>query len=159
MHIRHTRFTVFALFIAFALTTIISAAEQQPSNPPEPFSEGVAESLMQQVRDGLVDRNPEKFLAAFDPDNTPDFDVFSGQLQAFFEKWDNIRVFYQINQTAETKCGTAACGMATVQFEMEADDVQSQLPAMRRSAQLQLTFRCGEKGWRIVNLTPRSLFQ
>jgi hypothetical protein len=37
--------------------------------------------------------------------------------------------------------------------------VQSQLPAMRRSAQLQLTFQRGDKGWKIVNLTPRDLFR
>jgi hypothetical protein len=159
MHIRRARFAAFVLFVAFALTTTTSVAKQQPADKAEPFSGAVVEQLMHQVRDGLVARNPDKILAAFDPDNTPDYGLFSEQLRAFFEKWDNIRVYYQILQTAETKCDSAACGIATVQLQMEADDVQSQLPAMRRSAQLQLTFQRGDKGWKIVNLTPRDLFR
>jgi hypothetical protein len=159
MHIRYARFAAFVLFIAFTLTTITSAAKQQSSDKAEPFSGAVAEQLMRQVRDGLVASNPDKILGAFDPDNTPSYSDFADQLRAFFDKWENIRVHYQILQTGETKCATAECGESTAQFEMEAEDVQSQLPAMRRGAQLQLTFQRGDKGWKIVNLTPRDLFR
>lgn len=159
MHTRYARFAALALFIAFTLTTITSAAKAQPGDKDEPFSTAVAEQLMRQVGDGLVAHNPDKFLAAFDPDSTPDFSNFAGQLRAFFDKWESIRVHYQILQTAETKCGNAECGVATVQFEMDAEDVQGQLPAMRRGAQLQLNFQRGDKGWKVVDLTPRDIFQ
>lgn len=159
MHIRQTRFAASALFIAIMLSTVASTAKQQPNAKAEPFSGAVAEQLMKQVRDGLTNRNVSTVLAAFDPGNTPNYNGFSDQLTAFLNQWDSIRVYYQIVSAAESRCGAAECGTASVQFEMEAEDALGQGPAMHRNAQLQLTFQRGDKGWEIVNLTPRDLFQ
>ncbi len=170
MHIRYARIAGVALSIAFVLTAAApsharqSPARQSPNNDESTsFTGAVAESLMRQIRDGLVARNSATVLAAFDPDNMPDYNGFADQLRAFLDQWDNVRVYYQIVNTAESpsnsKCGAAGCGMATVQFQMDGENALGQGPAMHREAQLQLTFQRGDKGWKIVNLAPRDLFQ
>lgn len=155
MHIRHARFAILALLFAF---TLMAVAKDAPSDKAEPFSDAVAERLMSQARNGLIAGNANTMLAAFDRDNMSGYGDFASQLRAFFTTWENVRVHYQILRTAATSCATA-CGTATVQFEMEADNVQSELPGIRRGAQLELTFQRTDKGWRILNLTPRDIFQ
>lgn len=113
---------------------------------------------MRRLRNGLVARNADGVLAAFDPDKMPDYSIFSDQIRTFLDNWENVRVYYQIAEINQTRCGNENCGTAQVQFEIEAEDVQGQLPPMHRSAQLQLSFARGNKGWRIVNLTPREFF-
>ncbi len=157
MHIRYTRLAALAMMAVLLLPAVLRAKEK-PVNKEVPFSEAIAEQLMRQVRDGLVAGDADAALAAFDRDNMVGYREFAAQLQEFLRTWENVRVYYQIVQSAEKDCATA-CGTATVQFEMEANNVQTQLPATRRAAQLEVVFQRTEKGWKIVNLTPRDIFQ
>lgn len=158
MHIRYVRVTALILLTASLLVSAVSSAKDKPNDKAEPFSGAVTERLMNQVRDGLKTGNADTVLAAFDRDNTPGYDEFAAQLHAFLGRWENIRIYYQIIQSTEKPCATA-CGVGIVQFQMEGNDVQSLLPAMRRSTQLELTFQRTDKGWRITNITPRDIFQ
>ncbi len=158
MHSRYTRIATFGLMTALMLFPEVSGAKDKPADKIEPFSGAVAERLMRQVRDGLVSGNGDAVLAAFDRDNMTGYREFAAQLQEFLRTWENIRVYYQILQSAESECPTA-CGTATVQFEMEADNAQRDRPATRRGTQLELAFQRTGKGWKIVNLAPRDIFQ
>ncbi len=158
MHIRYKRVAALAMAAGLTLLPMMLTAKDKPPDKTEPFSEAVAERLMRQVRDGLVAGDADAALAAFDRDNMVGYREFAAQLQEFLRTWENVRVYYQIVQSAEKDCATA-CGTATVQFEMEANNVQTQLPATRRGAQIELTFQRTDRGWRIVNLTPRDIFQ
>ncbi len=157
MHMRLVRAAVCVAIAAF-LSAVLCSAQTSSGDKDEPFSTDVAERLMRQVRDGLVAQNPDMLLGAFDRDNMRNYEAFAGQVTAFFATWENIRVLYKITQADPSTCATE-CGTATVQFDMEAENVQSDLPPMRRGAQLRVAFQRGSKGWKIVNLTPRDLFR
>ena len=143
---------------ALVLLAVLLPLRAQPKGQAE-FSDAVAESLLRQFSRGLIAGNADTVLATFDADRTSGYGAFADQLRSFLNKWDNIRVHYQIAQVEKAGCGNETCGNAQVQFEMEAEDVQSQLPPMRRNAQLQLQFKRGDKGWKIVSLSPRELFR
>lgn len=157
MHIRLRRAVAY-IALSVSLGAVVASAQNSSSENTEAFSMEVAERLMLQVRDGLVSQNPDEVLAAFDPDSTPNYNTLAGQVTSFFATWESIRVHYSITQVNAVPCATA-CGAGTVQFQMEADNVDSGLPPMRRGAQLRIRFQLGSKGWKIVNLTPRDLFR
>jgi len=144
--------------LALFLTVVIPLSAQKKPEPAE-LSATVAESLMRQINDGLIAGSADSVLAAFASDQMPGYDEFAGELRGFLNRWDNIRVHYQTVQVEKTSCGAGHCGAAQVQFEMEADDVQSMLPPLHRGAQLQLTIERTDQGWKVVNFSPRELFR
>ncbi len=125
MHMR-VRWAAACFAITVFLGAVVSSAQSSSGDQAEPFSMDVAERLMRQVRDGLVAQNSERLLAAFDSDSTPDYNTFAGQVTSFFGTWENVRVHYSIAQANAVSCASA-CGLATVQFQMEADNIDSGL--------------------------------
>jgi hypothetical protein len=158
MRATYTRVTGFVLLLCLVLPASARARQKPPQNDAE-LSMATIEALMQQLRGGLLARNADTVLAAFEPDQTPAFGQFAGNLRSFISRWDNILVHYQIIQVEKTDCGKGDCGAAQVQFQMEAESAQTFLPPLNRQAQVQLSIERTSKGWKIVNFSPRELFQ
>ena len=127
-------------------------AQSRPANPP--FSEGVAEGLLSELRDGIVGQDRGATLALFDQERMPDYSDFAERIGLMLERYDSFQVRYQLLQIAEE----TGANVAIVDLTLEAIPAsENQLP-VRRSAQLRFTFSQGKAGWKISDLQPRDFF-
>lgn len=125
---------------------------QTDANPA--FTERDAKRLLAQILDGLISHNPSRMLSAFDLARMNDGQLFRQNTNSFFRQTGTIRAHYNLLQTSVED----ARGVADVAMEMEADQLNDNLPPLRKQAQLRFTFLPSAGGWKIVDLEPRTFF-
>ncbi len=140
--------------------TAPSTATSSPEKPSKPdltkneaFSEGVADTLISRIAQGMTRRNPKIVLAAFDPAKFPDYPAFAERTAALLDQYDSFRTFYRIISTSRE--GTKASSQ--VDITMERSSKNSGHVPVRTHAQARFDFERSAKGWRIVAMNPPDL--
>ena len=128
----------------------VSGSTEAAAAPSDAFSTGVAEHLIDVFRNGLLAGDPRRTLADFDR-QTPVYAQLADDLASLFRRYESLRVYTHVLRTESE----GARGVATVDFTLEAQPVTSNQPAVRRNAQLRLTFAREGKDWKIIELEPR----
>ncbi len=145
-----------ALLIA---VSVFSVAQQTTNEKPAPapestaFNVGDANAVLAQVREALEGHSPRKFLAIIAADKMGGYVSFRDQMEAFYSRYDNIRVNIRSIQTSSD----GDKGIITASFQMETTPRSGNV--VRREDQLRIELERTDKGWRIVELNPRSFFQ
>src|SRR5512146_2864646 len=79
------------------------------------FSAGVANDVLNDLRDGLEGHSQRLMLSAFDQDKMTGYLSFEDQIQALFQKYDSFRVHYRIAQSTIE----GSKGVVLVDFDLE----------------------------------------
>ena len=118
------------------------------------FSDTVAQRLLQRLTDGLEGHSDRLMLSAFDGNKMDGYLSFENQILAFFQLYDSFRVHFRISQTATE----GSKGIVLVDIEMEANPRSANAQPIRKGNQVRFEMESGKKGWKIVDLRPRSFF-
>lgn len=133
------------------------AAKTKKSKPEKAvateFSEDVAKQALNRIRDGLQGHNPRQMLSAFSPDQMDGYYAFEDRLYSYFNRYDSIRAYFHILQTS-TENGR---GIALAEWQIEGTPRSG--PTERHEGQVRFEFASGDKGWQIVEFTPRDFFR
>jgi len=140
----------------------LAAAQKTPpqSGPPSPtvapaFSDNDALTVFDNLEATLESYNRKKFLAAFDAAKMPNFPAFRDQINRLFERYDSFTVTYHLAQTAME----GSNGVALADFGLDGTSNSEGMRDLRRQARLRLVVAWNGKEWRIVDLSPRAVFQ
>jgi hypothetical protein len=117
------------------------------------FSAGVANNVLNDLRDGLEGHSQRLMLSAFDQDKMSGYLSFEDQIQALFQKYDSFRVHYRIAQSTIE----GSKGVVLVDFDLEGIP-RGGGAGVRRSSSLRFEMERGRKGWKIVDFSPRGFF-
>ncbi len=120
----------------------------------EAFTDDVARYLLGEVRDGLEGYQLRRMLAAFDGDKMAAYSSFEDQVRAMYANYSEFRVHFRIVESTTE----SAKGIVLVNFQLEQIPSSPDAEPHRKSSQIRFEFARGEKGWRIVNLSPRAFF-
>jgi hypothetical protein len=116
------------------------------------FTQREANDVLGQIRDGLEGHSQRLMLGAFDSDKMDGYLSFEDQIEAFFTHYEGIRVNIRIIQSSVE----AGKGVVTASFQMEATPRNGN--PLRREGQLRFELEHTKKGWRVVDVSPRSFF-
>lgn len=131
-----------------------TSAVQATPTPENNFTVRDAARLLDQIGSGLVDHNRKGFLGAFELDRMTDGRLFEQQITSFLAHTGIIRVHYnEIDAGMEE-----GKGVASVEFEMDADQRDDNLPPVRKQASLRLVAEKTPAGWKLIDVQPRSFF-
>lgn len=114
------------------------------------FSQAVANSVLNDLRDGLEGHSQRLVLSAFDDDKMEGYLSFEDQIEAMMQRYDSFRVHFRISQSTIE----GPKGVVLVDFEMEEIPRAGGAP-IRRSGQVKFEMERGRKGWKIVDFNPR----
>ena len=120
----------------------------------EVFSDAVAQNVLQQLADGLEGHSERLMLSAFDDNKMDGYLNFEDQIEAFFQKYDSFRVHFRIVQA--TTEGDK--GVVLVDIQMEGLPRSGNTQPVRKEDQMRFEMERGKKGWKIVDLRPRTFF-
>ncbi|HWY69709.1 MAG TPA: hypothetical protein VNX88_13650 [Terriglobales bacterium] len=123
-----------------------------PNSPT--FSDAVAQNLLQKLADGLEGHSDRQMLSVLDADNMEGYLTFQQQIGALFQRYDSFRVHFRILQISSE----GSKGVALVDFEMEEIPRVTDEQPVRKRNQLRFEMERGNKGWKIVDVHPRSFF-
>ena len=116
------------------------------------FSDAVANNVLNDVRDGLEGHTQRLMLSAFDQDKMSGYLSFEDQIEAFFQKYSEFRIYFRIVQSSVE----GSKGLVLVDCQLE-ETPRSGTP-VRRNSQLRFEMERGKKGWKIVDFNPRGFF-
>ncbi|MGB9104372.1 MAG: hypothetical protein WCC59_06430 [Terriglobales bacterium] len=114
------------------------------------FSQAVANSVLNDLRDGLEGHSQRLVLSAFDDDKMDGYLTFEDQIDAMMQRYDSFRVHFRISQSTIE----GPKGVVLVDFEMEEIPRAGGAP-IRRNGQVKFEMERGRKGWKIVDFNPR----
>jgi Ni/Co efflux regulator RcnB len=114
------------------------------------FSQAVANSVLNDLRDGLEGHSQRLLLSAFDDDKMDGYLSFEDQIDALMQRYDSFRVHFRISQSTIE----GPKGVVLVDFDMEEIPRAGGAP-IRRSGQVKFEMERGRKGWKIVDFNPR----
>jgi Ni/Co efflux regulator RcnB len=114
------------------------------------FSQAVANSVLNDLRDGLEGHSQRLLLSAFDQDKMDGYLTFEDQIEAMMQRYDSFRVHFRISQSTIE----GPKGVVMVDFELEEIPRAGGTP-IRRNGQVKFEMERGRKGWKIVDFNPR----
>ena len=125
----------------------------------EVFSDAVAKSVLDDIRDGLEGHSQRLLESAFDEDKLDGYLTFEDQIDAMFQKYSEFRVHFNIAQTTTE----GPKGVILVDIQMEeipnvTANTRGNPQPQRREGQVRFELERGKKGWKIVDFSPRSFF-
>ena len=124
----------------------------------EVFSDAVATSVLNQIRDGLEGHIPRLMESAFDQDKMDGYLQFEDQIEAMFNRYSEFRVHFSLAQNSVE----GSKGVILVNIEMEqipnATGRNTSPQPQRKNGQVRFELERGKKGWQIVDFQPRSFF-
>jgi hypothetical protein len=120
----------------------------------EVFSTAVANSVMNDLRDGLEGHTQRLMLSAFDADKMDGYLRFENEIEAFFNRYESFRVYFRIVQSATE----GPKGIVLVDIQLEEIPRGATAPPIRKSGQIRFELERGRKGWKIVDFNPRNFF-
>lgn len=143
-----------ALSTAMPGSTVEAFALRTGAPEDAPLTARDAARLLDQISAGLISHNRQKSLAAFDLARMSDGRLFAQQVTSFLAHTGDIRVHYSgIETTMEDQRAVVA-----VDFEMEADLRDEDLPPLHKQARLRLVAENASAGWKLTDVQPRSFF-
>jgi hypothetical protein len=129
-------------------------ATTAPSTRPL-FAEADAARILNEMRTALEANRRNHLLRLFDARRMPNYAEFRDEVIAFFEKYDSFQVQYQMKQVRMD----GEFGAVLADFVLEAAPPNAGSPNVRRSVPVRLITAWDGKQWKIVDLSPRNLFQ
>ncbi len=120
----------------------------------EVFSTAVANSVLNDLRDGLESHTQRLMLSAFDADKMDGYLQFEDQIEAFFSRYESFRMYFRIVQSATE----GPKGIVLVDIQLEEIPRGATAPPVRKSGQIRFELERGRKGWKIVDFNPRNFF-
>jgi hypothetical protein len=140
---------------SFSYSELASAAQTQPMSAASAFSERDASHLLEQISQGLISRNQNQVLGAFDLSGMRDRALFRQQIVSFVAHAENIRLYFHVTRvSASTEKSDAE---AEVEMEADARDSNNAAP-IHKEARLHLSARNTSSGWRFTDVQPRGFF-
>ena len=118
------------------------------------FSDEVADDMVMRLIDALNQHDPRSLLAAFDQEKMEEYPSFKDQITAFFREHESFNAHSRIVESS----GEGEKGTVLVEMQIEGTQREGDARPLHKSEQVQLRMERGSKGWRIVELTPRTLF-
>ncbi len=159
----------FSLYLAAAQQAPDSSAPQQDQQPKQDkkdkkkkdkakadpydsavFSQAVANSVLNDLRDGLEGHSQRLVLSAFDQDKMDGYLTFEDQIDALMQRYDSFRAHFSISQSTIE----GSKGVVLVDFQLEEIPRTGGAP-IRRNGQVRFEMERGKKGWKIVDFNPR----
>jgi hypothetical protein len=119
------------------------------------FAAADAVRVLDGLRQGLESGREGRFLKAFDGRRMPGYAEFRDQMAEFFGKYDSFRMKYRVTQTVMD----GEFGAVVAEVGIDAVPVDGTGPGVRRDASVRLVLDWDGKGWKIIDLAPRSLFR
>jgi 6-phosphogluconate dehydrogenase len=138
-------------------------ADQQPAEPATPststnqglsLSDQVIQQILEPLRNGMVTQNIQMVLSVFDKKELDSYTDLQGQLQAFFQTYDEVRFRYQIMQVT----GDQGTGSMTAMVEMDALPYGASQVPTRRSVQMRFQIRLKGEKWKVTSFRPADFF-
>jgi len=120
----------------------------------EVFSTAVANSVLNDLRDGLEGHTQRLMLSAFDADKMDGYLEFEDQIEAFFNKYGSFNVYFRIAQSSTD----GPKGIVLVDIQLEEIPRGATSPPIRKNGQMRFELERGKKGWKIVDFSPRNFF-
>jgi len=120
----------------------------------EVFSTAVANSVLNDLRDGLEGHTQRLMLSAFDADKMDGYLQFEDQIEAFFNKYTSFNVYFRIAQSSTD----GPKGIVLVDIQLEEIPRGNASPPIRKNGQMRFELERGKKGWKIVDFYPRNFF-
>jgi hypothetical protein len=117
------------------------------------FDERAAAAVLGTIRGGLESHSQRRLLSAFDAEKMGGFRTFQDQIDAYFTRYESIRVVLRIVQTSEEN----GRGVILADFQLENEPPDGGAIS-RRQGQLRFELERGPKGWKIVDFDPREFF-
>jgi hypothetical protein len=146
--------TLLGLVVAPRVASAASGAVQANATPENAFTVRDAAKLLDQISSGLVDHNRKQILGAFDLDRMTEGPFFEQQITSFLAHTGIIRVHYNTVEAGMEEGN----GVASVDFEMDADQRDDNLPPLRKRDRLHLVAEKIPAGWKLIDVQPRSFF-
>jgi hypothetical protein len=131
-----------------------SSPKKGKATDSEAFSEVEANAIMSSIHDGLVGHDSAKLLSAFDNTKMEGYQGFRAQVVAMFDHFEAFRVHFHITEV--TADGTKGGFSADLELE-KSPRANEGLPVRKRES-VHFEVEQGSKGWKIVDLQPRSFF-
>jgi hypothetical protein len=129
------------------------AREAAPASPS--FADSDAVTIFNGLQQAIESLNRKRFFDKFDATKMVDFPAFRTQVSDLFQRYDSLAVTYHLTQTGME--GNNAVALAD--FGLDGIAASEDMPDLRRQAQLRLVLAWNGKEWKIVDLSPRALFQ
>ena len=124
----------------------------------EVFSDAVARSVLNDIRDGLEGHIPRLMESAFDADKMEGYLLFEDQVEAMFQRYSEFRVHFTLQQNSVE----GSKGVILVNIELEevpnSTGNNTNPQPIRRNGQMRFELERGKKGWKIVDFSPRNFF-
>lgn len=149
--------------LAIVLTAQFAVAQEKPpsSQPAQSsaaapaFTDEQAISVLDNLQAALQSYNRKKFLAQFDSGKMPGFSAFQNEIKALFDKYDSFTVTYHLTESAMQNGN----GVALAEFGLDGTAASEDGVDLRRHTQLRIVAAWNGKEWKIVDLSPRAVFQ
>ena len=144
--------------LATASTRLHAFQPQAATAAPSPrplFAEADAARILNEIRTALEANRRNHLLRLFDARRMPNYAEFRDEVVAFFEKYDSFQVQYQLKQVRMD----GEFGAVLADFVLEAAPPIAGSPNLRRNVPVRLITAWDGKQWKIVDLSPRNLFQ
>ena len=138
-------------------------ADQQPAEPAAPstrsdkglsLSDRVIQDVLEPLRTGMVTQNIQMVLSIFDKKELDNYADLQGQLQAFFQTFDEVRFRYQILQVTSEQ----GVGSMTAMVEMDALPYGASQVPTRRSVQMRFQIKIKNEKWKVTSFRPPDFF-
>lgn len=155
-----THFCVLALAIAISLSSPSVAAQgqlpsTQPAKSAPAFTDEDALSVLDNLQAALQSYNRKKFLAQFNSARMPNFSTFQNEIKALFDRYDSFTVTYRLAESAVQNGN----GIALADFGLDGTASSEDGIDLRRHTQLRVVVAWNGKEWKIVDLSPRAIFE
>jgi hypothetical protein len=122
--------------------------------PSQDFSSEVASTLLQQLTQGFVTHNRRQALSVFEGARMKGYGQLRDEITSLFAQYESFRAAYRVRQSWPQ----GERGVVLAEFDLEGTPLEEGSPPLRRSGQLRFQFERGRRGWRIVEVEPRTFF-
>ncbi len=112
--------------------------------------------LMKEIQFDLEGGSSRSFLARINAAKFDDYPRFEDNMERLMRE-NTLRVNFRSAFTAPPTSVGAAQSAVDIQMELVKKD--STAPPTRRSQQVTFDFEWTNRGWKIINITPRAMFQ
>jgi hypothetical protein len=127
----------------------------EPAPGPDEAQKQIGK-LMKEIQFDLEGGSARQFTSRINDAKFDDFPRFEDSVERLMRE-NSLRVNFRSAFTAPPT--TTGVAQAAVDATMELVKKDSMAPPSRRNAQITFDFEWTNRGWKIVNITPRSFFQ
>jgi hypothetical protein len=150
------RIALLIVLLAAATLRVGATSPQTSTQTNKPaFTDADAVGILEQLQQSLESNRRSRFLKLFDARRMPNYAALRDAVTALFDNYDSFQAQYHLTQVRMD----GEFGALVADFVLEAAAPNANAPNIRRSVQIRLVCAWDAKGWKIVDLSPRSLFE